>query len=81
MAAIVWAFTDKVDPAPPPQTDDKSAYWDNVQAAGLGNLQPWGSPDGTRPVPTPDTKTCPHCAEEVKFAARRCKHCGAELAA
>lgn len=27
------------------------------------------------------TKTCPFCAEDVKFEAIKCKHCGSELAA
>ena len=26
-----------------------------------------------------DTKSCPFCAEEVKFAAIKCKHCGSDL--
>ena len=26
-----------------------------------------------------DTKKCPFCAEEVKLAAIKCKHCGSEL--
>lgn len=26
-----------------------------------------------------DEKTCPHCAETVKTAALKCKHCGSEL--
>ncbi|MCH7959912.1 MAG: DUF805 domain-containing protein [Candidatus Hydrogenedentes bacterium] len=27
----------------------------------------------------PEYKTCPYCAEEVKFAAIKCKHCGERL--
>jgi len=26
-------------------------------------------------------KTCPQCAERVKYEAKKCKHCGSELAA
>ena len=26
--------------------------------------------------PTPELKTCPDCAEEVRFAARKCRFCG-----
>lgn len=28
------------------------------------------------PAALPDTKACPMCAEEVKIAALKCKHCG-----
>lgn len=28
---------------------------------------------------SPATKACPYCAEEVKFAAIKCKHCGSEI--
>jgi hypothetical protein len=28
-----------------------------------------------------DETTCPACAETIKRAAKRCKHCGAEIAA
>jgi hypothetical protein len=28
----------------------------------------------------PDEKTCPYCAETVKAAAIKCKHCGSDLA-
>jgi hypothetical protein len=39
-------------------------------------------PDPMLPrVPKADTKLCPFCAEEVKAAAIRCKHCQADLAA
>jgi uncharacterized paraquat-inducible protein A len=26
-------------------------------------------------------RTCPHCAEEIKQEAKKCKHCGSELTA
>ena len=28
-----------------------------------------------------DTRTCPYCAEEVRAAAIKCKHCGSMLSA
>lgn len=28
------------------------------------------------PSKAEDSKTCPDCAEEVKLAAKKCKHCG-----
>ncbi len=33
----------------------------------------------TEEVTIPETKICPFCAEEVKFAAVKCKHCGSDL--
>ena len=34
-----------------------------------------------KPVPGPDTKTCPHCGENVLATAKRCKYCTSDLAA
>lgn len=31
-------------------------------------------------APTPTTKECPACLEQVALAAKRCKHCTSELA-
>ncbi|MDB4873324.1 MAG: hypothetical protein JWL97_4328 [Gemmatimonadales bacterium] len=31
--------------------------------------------------PSPEFKTCPYCAEEVRFQAVKCKHCQSELPA
>jgi len=28
---------------------------------------------------TPEEKTCPFCAEKIKYAAIKCKHCGADI--
>lgn len=30
-------------------------------------------------IPQYDEKTCPYCAEAIKAAALKCKHCGSEL--
>jgi hypothetical protein len=39
---------------------------------------PFVSPDEESSV-TPGMKTCPDCAEEVRFAARKCRFCGFEF--
>jgi large conductance mechanosensitive channel len=33
-----------------------------------------------KPVPGPDTKTCPSCGEDVLEVAKRCKYCTSDLA-
>ena len=33
-----------------------------------------------KPVPGPDTKTCPSCGENVLATAKRCKYCTSDLA-
>ena len=33
-----------------------------------------------RPETAPPTRTCPECAELIQATARKCKHCGAEIA-
>ena len=30
-------------------------------------------------VGNPEFKKCPHCAEDIKFAAKKCKHCSSEV--
>jgi predicted lipid-binding transport protein (Tim44 family) len=35
--------------------------------------------NGTSDVPASNEKACPQCAETVKIAAIKCKHCGADL--
>jgi hypothetical protein len=39
--------------------------------------EPTSEPKQTpEPEPKPEPKTCPDCAEEVRFAARKCRFCG-----
>lgn len=68
VGAAVWAFTNKpaLRPAPAAVVDDDR--WQQFGAAvALNNPQPAA------------TKLCPFCAEEVKAAALKCKHCGSEM--
>lgn len=48
-----------------------------VAAAVPGVDQPTGGVPPTKSLPsTPDFKTCPDCAEQVRYAARKCRFCG-----
>lgn len=48
--------------------------WKAMQAQGQA-----ATPPAHRVALEIDTKTCPLCAETIKAAAIRCKHCGADL--
>ena len=43
----------------------------------LANLENFS--EAVSGVEAPEFKNCPECAEEVKFAARKCKHCGSQI--
>jgi hypothetical protein len=74
VGALVWAYSGNAGRMPP-ATDIGDPFarpsWEDVASQD-------------RPVPervASDEKLCPLCAETIKAAAIKCKHCGADLSA
>jgi hypothetical protein len=51
-----------------------------TSATGIASPAPvQAQPHATETSHQPEFKTCPDCAEEVRFAARKCRFCGFEF--
>jgi hypothetical protein len=51
------------------------------EAVGKPDLTTDRFMDPVEPSAPPNTKTCPFCAEEIKFEVIKCKHCQSDLSA
>lgn len=73
VAALVWANTADVEPAPAPQPEPS---WLNAPPIPLDRGWPKPAPKAAAPATERD---CPFCAETIKAAAIVCKHCGRDV--
>ncbi len=69
VAALVWALKK------PSRTVFVTQESSNSVAA---SASPFKNDYSTKPT-MPEVKLCPYCAEEVRAAALKCKHCGSDL--
>jgi hypothetical protein len=53
--------------------------WREVKDSNSESIVDRAATAPTQPTAASDTKLCPYCAEEVKAAAIRCKHCQSDL--
>jgi hypothetical protein len=61
----------RAESSPVQATPEESSRLQRVTPTPAG-VVPYPNP---RPPPDPEFKLCPHCKEEVKYAAVKCKHC------
>lgn len=83
--ALVWAYKDFNKSGGQAR---REVIEDSYEAAARAVPRTVGHPDSVYTAagfvsltPPPEYKKCPFCAEEVKYAAVKCKHCQSALAA